>query len=179
MNEPNAALAVVLDEVKKAGPKSDFAKKAFLEILQLLPVAPNIPGLEVFCEWGKKGVPFFIDWVIINDTGQVFLSYRDDPHFKGWHFPGFFRTPGKDQLLDCQEKAAKELGADFKIKRIKQSYLADRIDCPRFHHATLMALVEFEGKPSKGEWFSEMPEDIIPLHQPDWQKISGWRNIHP
>ena len=96
--DAKTALNVVCAEIEKEGPKSEFAKTAFLQVLALLPAAPAIPGLEVFCAWAVKGVPYFVDFAVIRDS-KVFLTWRDDQHYKGWHFPGFFRLP-KTQLLE-------------------------------------------------------------------------------
>ncbi len=173
----NEALEAVLAGIKSEGPKSEFAQKAFIEILGLLPAAPNLPGLDVFCAWAVKGVPFFVDLAIIQE-GKVFLTYRDDQYYKGWHFPGFFRYPRTEMLDNCQIGTARELGSNFQITGMgDQLYVFDQPQDPRFHLASALYKVEFEGEPvaregKKGGWFSEMPSDILPTHACYWPHIS-------
>lgn len=169
------ALDMVLERMKREGTKSPFSKAVFLAVLGELPAAPNIPGLEVFRELGSKTVPYFVDLAIIRD-GKVFLTYRDDAPYVGWHFPGFMRYPRTGMIENCQAGATRELGPTFKIIEMYHLYTFDQPADPRFHLASDLQLVKFEGEPvaregKGGEWFSEMPVDILPTHMCYWPHI--------
>lgn len=168
-------LEAVCNRIKEEGPKSEFAKQVFLGVLELLPPAPGIPGLDVFCAWAVKGVPYFVDLAIIRGS-KVFLTYRNDQHYRGWHFPGFFRIPRTSMIENCQVGATRELGPNFKITSMSHLYTFDQPADPRFHLASDLQLVTFEGEPVpkdglRGEWFSEMPADILPTHMAYWSHI--------
>lgn len=174
MVDTNSALDMVLYEMRKEGPRSKFAKKVFLEVLRLLPPAPGIPGLEVFCAWAEKGVPYFVDFCIVSN-GKVFLTYRDDSHYTGWHFPGFFRLPKMPLLKNCQKAASREFGDQFKVLMVEPIFTFDQEDdINRFHHATNLMLTRFSGEPKNGEWFSDMPKDILRLHRRYWPHIEKY-----
>ena len=171
MINANSALEIVLDKIRNEGPKSEFSKQAFVRVLDLLPAAPNIPGLDVFCAWAVKGVPYFVDFCIIRE-GKVFLTYRSDQHYRGWHFPGFFRLPEMPLLENCQEAASREFGDQFRILGVEPIFTFDQEDdTNRFHHATNLMLTQYSGEPQNGEWFSEMPENILRLHRRYWPHI--------
>ena len=167
MNYPTkeSSLEHVLSVMKMEGSTSDFSKKVFLEVLKMLPPAPAIPGAEIFRELGLKTVAYFIDFAIIRE-GKVYLAYRDDKFYKGWHFPGFCRTPRTELFADCQKAIARELGDSIKIASLGRLHLEDRVNDPRAHHVSDLMLVGWsEGEPvakeGKGQWFSEMPEDML------------------
>jgi len=164
----NGALNIVLEELKN--PKSDFSKQAFLKIIRLLPGIPNIPSANIFVELMRKNVPCGLDLAPIRN-GQVFLAYRDDAFFKGWHFLGSHRTPYIDLLADCQRAGEKEMGENILITKVEIIDWRDRIDNQRFHDIGLVVKCDIEGEPENGEWFSEMPDDLIEIHKPHWPAV--------
>lgn len=176
MNLPTkeSSLQHLLEVMRMEGPTSDYSKKVFLEVLKLLPPAPNIPGAEVFRELGKKTVGYYIDFALIRD-GEVYLTYREDEHYLGWHFPGFCRTPETEVIDDCQRAITKELGDDVKILSMQSLHGEDRVHDPRNHHFSDLMLLEFKGEPfgkeGKGQWFSAMPEDMLVTQVCFWPKI--------
>jgi ADP-ribose pyrophosphatase YjhB (NUDIX family) len=176
MNLPTkqSSLEHVLSVMRMEGPHSEFSGKVFAEILGLMPPAPNIPKAAFF-PLSKIVVVSYIDYIIVHE-GKVLMTLREkgDPYYQGWHFPGFCRTPEISPVQDCRQKAAGELGENFRILEVEPFTFADHWDDPsdRPHHAThFYHVTKWEGTPSKGEWFSEMPEKILFLQRKIWPKV--------
>lgn len=168
------ALRFTIGCMRKLGLKSDFSKKVFLEVLKLIPPVPNVPGHIVFNELGSKTVGYFIDFAVIRN-GKIFLIYRNDQFYRGWHFPGFCRSPRVELLSDCKQAIARELGGDIEALSLKSLFLEDRTYDPRTHHVSNLMLVEFVGEPvgqeGDGRWFSSMPEDMLSTQVCFWPHI--------
>ena len=163
------ALEAVLEGIRE-GSQSDFAKRAFLEMLRLLPPVPHVPGKEVFFELARKGVLLAVELVLVRD-GQVYLTHREDEFFTGWHLPGTYREPRASLLMDAKRCAAKELGAHVAITKACKIGFEEHPDSDRFHDGGILTLCTFKGEPEKGQWFRERPPDLIRVHKKYWPTV--------
>ena len=173
MNQQEA-LMVVLGELGR-DPKSDFAKQAFLEVLRLLPPVPHVPGSEVFFELARKMVPNAVELILVRD-GKVYLTYRADEFFIGWHLPGTYREPSTPfikvpLITDALRCAKKELGPNVMITSARKIGWEEHPESSRFHDAGILTFCEFMGEPKGGQWFSECPSDLIPVHLKYWPTV--------
>jgi len=100
---------------------------------------------------------------------KVFLTWRDDKHYRGWHCPGKFMLIG-ESFRDVIIRTLKdELGV--KVKRIKETPVSYSRTDSRGHTAGTIYLVvpdvdpleslEGEGK----KWFSYIPCDTLEHHK--------------
>lgn len=170
METVRKALEVVLSWVRRH-PNGKTAKDVFLQILRLLPPVPNVPGAEVFFELMRKMVPLSVELILVRD-GMVYLTYRTDKFFTGWHLPGTYREPRRSLIEDMQRCATKELGSNVRITSALNVGFFEHPESPRFHDACILIRCEFEGEPHGGQWFSECPPDLIEEHRVYWPVVA-------
>lgn len=150
---------------------TDAGKHALATMLHFLPPFHKGRWDEVFVPFMSKIVPSAMELVIIRDH-KVLLTYRTDPFFSGWHTPGTYKGPGELRQETAQRCADKEL--KVKVRYIKSIGEDDHPDSRRFHDQCILALCEIvEGEPNAGQWFSEMPPDLIPEHRKYWPAIEA------
>lgn len=148
---------------------TDTGKHALANMLHFLPPFHKGRWGEVFVPFMEKVVPTAIELVIIRDH-KVLLTHRTDPYFTGWHTPGTYVGPRETRQETAQRCADKEL--KMRVRYIRDIDEKDHPNSPRFHDQCILLLCEIvEGEPQAGQWFSEMPPDLIPEHQKYWPAI--------
>lgn len=149
---------------------TDTGKHALATMLHFLPPFHKGRWGEVFVPFMSKMVPTAIELVIIRDH-KVLLTHRTDPYFTGWHTPGTYVGPRETRQETAQRCADKELKA--RVRYIRDIDEKDHPDSPRFHDQCVLLLCEIVGEPQTGQWFFEMPSDLIPEHQKYWPAIEA------
>lgn len=114
-------------------------------------------------------VPTSVEIVLVRD-GQVYLTYRDDKHFTGWHTPGGYPSQREPYQDAVQRIAQRELGCSVEVVEIIG--VVDHVDTPRFHDVSLLVLCRVtDEQPQGGEWFAERPADLLSVHAMYWPII--------
>lgn len=148
---------------------TDTGKHALATMLHFLPPFHKGRWGEVFVPFMEKVVPTAVELVIIRGH-KVLLTHRTDPFFTGWHTPGTYVGPRESRQETAQRCADKEL--KVQIKYIREIGKKDHPDSPRFHDQCVLLLCKIvEGEPKAGQWFSEMPPNMIPVHHEYWPVI--------
>lgn len=139
---------------------------------------------EVF-EWISSMVPIAnVDLLIFNDKNEILLSWRDDEYFgKGWHLPGGcirFKETLEERI---QKTAESEIGTrvitNYEPIATREVIVGKGQNAPikRAHHIAVLYEcylpdgfeIANEGKDEKTagylKWFSEIPENILQVHE--------------
>lgn len=115
--------------------------------------------------------PTSVEVVIVQD-GQVYLTYRDDAHFTGHHFPGgyIFGYPDNEEFEDTANRVAqRELGVTVEV--VEVIGVVNHPKTERFHDVSVLLLCRVTGGELRnGEWFSEFPPDLLTAQEmyPDY-----------
>lgn len=125
---------------------------------------------KAFIPLKKMGVHCAIELVVIRN-GKVLLTWRDDKFFTGWHTPGTYLEQGETWQDAAQRCADREIKARVDVIRVLDAH--NHPDSPRFHDVCILLLCGMVGEPQTGQWFSEMPPDLIPVHQKYWPAIES------
>ncbi len=143
--------------------------EVFSEFLDFVGPYPDLtPGKipspnRIFNKYLSKVVPASIELILIQDK-KIYLTYREDGWFKGWHTPGGYIRPREGVKEGAQRIAnAEALGIKVVNTEIITGFSA--VDNPRFHDVPLLVLTSFEGEPSGGRWFEDFPPDFIEVQQ--------------
>lgn len=106
--------------------------------------------------------------VLMTRTGKDFLLvWREDKHFKGWEIPGGY-IGYKESLEDaCFRIAKREIGLEPKFQKVIMAEVWK--DHPYSSGVSIVCLCKVKGKPKCGQFFKEIPSNIIP-HHPDFLK---------
>ncbi len=107
--------------------------------------------------------------IVINRRKEILLTFRQDKIWQGWHFPGGllrYREAFKSRL----EQVAK-LELQTKLKTAKFLFPINYVKSQRGHDVSLVFLCELKGEPKTGQWFKQMPKNIIPEHRALWKKV--------
>ena len=139
---------------------------------------------EVF-EWISSMVPIAnVDLLILNDKNEVLLSWRDDEYYgKGWHIPGGCIRFKETLEQRIQKTAESEIGTrvitDYKPIATREVIVGKGQDTPikRAHHIAILyecrlpdgfeIANEDKDEQTAGylKWFSEVPENILQVHE--------------
>jgi len=100
-----------------------------------------------------------VELCIVDAQGAVLLTWRDDEHWRGWHFPGGFMGPGESVAEACARVAQRELGAAFVLGGVVgvESWPSHPFASP----VALLCRGTLDGPPSDGRFFAEVPADLI------------------
>jgi hypothetical protein len=100
-----------------------------------------------------------VELCVLDPCGAVLLTWRDDEHWRGWHFPGGFKGPGESVAEACARVAERELGAAFALDGVAG------VECwPTHPFASPVALLcrgTLNRQPSDGRFFLEPPADLL------------------
>lgn len=123
----------------------------------------------IFEKYLSKVVPACVE-MVLNREGKIYFTYREDKYWKGHHIPGSYMGPRETLTQTCQRIADRKVPG-IKIINTKIIGAVSHPDSPRFHDASLVTIVHFEGEiPSelKGDWFemNNPPRDLIDVHLP-------------
>ncbi len=151
------------------GRLNDKGWQLFSILLDFVGPYPDLtPGIMpspygIFDKFLSKVVPGAQELVLIRD-GKIYLTYRNDSWWKGWHVPGGFIRPRETVIQTCQRIADSEIpGVKITDARIIKGLSVS--DNPRFAHVVLLVRADFQGEPTGGEWFSEFPPDFLEIHR--------------
>lgn len=160
--------------LNKDGSLSEMGIRLLRGLLERVLPLPKIPK-DLFLPIMGKVVPVAIEVVLIRD-GEVYLTWRDDEFFRGWHVPGTYICPGEAFLQTAQRCADREMSG-ITILDGKVIDTVNHPDSPRFHDFSVITVCPFRGEPEqqKGRWFLEWPEDLIEVHQPYKNSIDRYR----
>lgn len=154
--------------------------QTFSELLDHFKPYPVFVGINpspfsIFEKYMSKVVPTCIEMALIQD-GDIYLTYREDKYWKGYHFPRTYIGPRETLAQTCQRIADRE-APGIRIITAEIIGCVTGVDNPRFHDASLITRAIFEGKITdnvKGKWFPEMPDDIIVGHDLFWPMIEPY-----
>ena len=116
-----------------------------------------------------KIVPFAsCEIVIMNHKKELFLTWRDDEWWQGWHFPGGLMRYKESFERSLQNTAKRELG--IRLSSFKFIFPVNYNKGPRGHSVSFIFLCQTRQKPKVGNFFKTMPKDMISLHKPVWRQ---------
>ena len=122
----------------------------------------------------RTGVSVAIELILMRSDGALFLTWRNDAYYKGWHFPGSYQLQ-RESRLEAARRIAKHELVGVTIDDVHHLGDADNIDSVRFHTLSLLMLATYSGNPrmnlDRGRWFTQMPEDIILEHRAVWERV--------
>lgn len=102
--------------------------------------------------------------VLITKNGKDFLlTKRRDEYWNGWHIPGGFVLAGESFAQSCNRLALKELSTEVGLRYISGVYRWK--DHPFGSPISIVCVCRMKGKPSKGRFFRNVPEDTISFHK--------------
>ena len=162
-DEERVLAAVRLLEQANIDKRNGLPESLFLCISSLIPIAN-------------------VDLFILNKSGQLLLSYRDDAYFGcGWHIPGGCLRFGETMSQRIHKTAISELGVDVKHDTtplavrdvIKEPFAMASNPDVRGHNLAVMFLCRLsseaektvtDGKSGRLAWFEKIPPDILQVH---------------
>ena len=95
---------------------------------------------------------------------KIYLTWREDQHYHGWHFPGTFIRFGESFKDAIHRVVQREVNAGvYAFISADDEY--SWIDS-RGHTVGTVWLVQPDGEPTGGEWFSitDPPDPTLPHH---------------
>ncbi len=127
-------------------------------------------------QWGaafiplkKMGVHAAVELAII-DKDKVFMTWREDEHFKGWHLPGTYLQQGEVLAEAVYRCAMREINVS--VEAIRQLSTFNNTDNQRFHDVTILLHCALtHAYPDKGQWFAEKPIELIYPQRKYWPYI--------
>lgn len=151
--------------IDKNGSLNQEGWKLFSALLNFVKPYPNLtPGqipspYHIFDKYLSKIVPAAQELILVSSKG-IYLTYRKDKWWDGWHTPGGHIRPRETITETCQRIADTEVPG-IKIKSAKILGIFSCSNSPRFHNIVLMTKAEFEGEPSNGKWFLKFPSNFL------------------
>ena len=110
-----------------------------------------------------KVVPSSQELILVRDK-QVYLTYREDAQWKGWHFPGVNIKP-RESLMETAQRIADSEIPGIQITNVELIQTVSATHNPRFHNIILVVKADYKGEPTKGKWFSEFPSDFLEVQR--------------
>lgn len=133
------------------------------DLLDDVVVNRNNLGTPLFNKLGLIVPMVAVEIIFFNDRNEFLMTYREDEHFEGWHFPGRILRFGSDFDHELRQLCEKELG----VTRFDCSFLFPMNYNKHIKRGHVVSMV-FSGallqEPRRGEWFSEIPPDAIEDH---------------
>ena len=108
-------------------------------------------------------MPASQELILIRDK-KIYLTYREDKWWKGWHTPGVHIKPRETFMETCQRMADSEVPG-IRITNAELIKAISAVDNPCFHNIALIVKADFEGEPTGGKWFSEFPPDFLEVQR--------------
>ena len=125
--------------------------------------------------WGEAYIPLIsrlvgvcVDLAVIRDS-QCLLKWRDDKYFKGWECPGGSLGPGENWQTAVDRFAMSEFGIEAGFVQKIETF--NNTENPRAHDITILLQCVPFSEPKEGQWFSKLPEEMIPVHTKYWLHI--------
>ena len=156
-----------------------LTKQEESELIRLLGKMKFPVSQELFFAWSKTGTTVSADVIVMRKTAsgyEAFLTYRDDPFFKGWHVPGSIRLPSEKWDDTLKRVLVGELGlpADTKtdfFKWFDHPYGTKVGENPRGSVISIYSTCMDPGNVTEndiGRFFpvSKIPKNILTVHIP-------------
>lgn len=155
--------------INDKGDLNDQGWQLFSVLLDFVKPYPNLtPGrmpspYEIFDKLMNKIVPASQELILIRDK-KIYLTYRKDKWWNGWHVPGVNIKP-RETIQETSQRIADSEVPGILITNAEIIGTMSIADNPRFHNVVFIVKTEFEGEPTGGEWFSEFPTDFLEVQQ--------------
>lgn len=108
----------------------------------------------------------------IDGPSKILVTWRDDEHYHGWHFPGGYIRFGDNYEQTVKKVINRELQAG--VKKLKfTGVLISNVDS-RGHTLGAVFLVELDVNSTKGEWFNHVPKNLLAHHKELLKRAIGW-----
>lgn len=135
---------------------------------------PNLPFVVLEALRGLTSVPV-VELCVLDDDGAVLLIWRDDVHWRGWHFPGGFMAPWESIAQACARVGQRELGAVFTLQGVVG--VEGWADHPYASPVSLLCRGVLDRPPAEGRFFPSPPEDLIKEQRTYFASIRADRGI--
>jgi ADP-ribose pyrophosphatase YjhB (NUDIX family) len=119
---------------------------------------PHLP-LKLFEALRGLASVAVVELCITDPRGAVLLTWREDDHWRGWHFPGGFMAAFESLAEACERIALRELGAGFTFAGV-----AGVESWPSHPYASPVSILcrgTLDREPTEGRFFAEPPSDLI------------------
>lgn len=133
---------------------------------------PNDP--DVFAVYMAKAKTAASVELVLRHQGRVLLTFRNDRHWTGWHFPGTYIAQGEGFFGALNRCAQRELGLDVQPKGLIG--VVNHPHSPRFHDVSNLLLCDLAHPEALGHTLQTNPawldpadireKDLIPPHRP-------------
>ncbi len=110
--------------------------------------------------------------IVVNQLGEILLTFRQDNFWQGWHFPGGLLR--YRESFESRLKKVTKLELGVKLKSTKFLFPQNYTQSKRGHDVSLVFLCELKSKPKIGKWFKQMPKNIISEHKELWKKVKKY-----
>lgn len=108
----------------------------------------------------------------IEKPSRILVTPRDDEHYQGLHFPGGYIRFGDTYEQTVRKVINRELQVG--VKNLKfTGVLTGGVDS-RGHTLGTVFLVELDGDPSIGQWFDNVPLELLDDHKKFLKRALGW-----
>ncbi|MDO8558214.1 MAG: NUDIX hydrolase [bacterium] len=113
--------------------------------------------------------------VLMTRTGKDFLlNYRKDNDFDGWEIPGGFIGYKESLEEACLRIAKREVGLEPKFEKVITAEVWK--DHPYSSAISIVCLCKVEGEPNYGQFFTEIPPNMISHHSGFIKKFLELKN---
>ncbi len=110
----------------------------------------------------------------LENPSKILATWRQDQHYRGWHFPGSFIRFGESYKKALKRLISTELGVG--IKRYKGTGVNYSLVDSRGHTIGIVFLVELDAEPTKPhQWFDYVPEELLKHHKSFLKKVLRWK----
>ena len=137
---------------------------------------------DVVTNKNRLGTPLFnkiadliplvaVEIVLYNTKGEIFLTYRDDENFTGWHFPGRilrFGNTFEDELLKVLEYEVGITNVDYRFL-LPRNYSHSR---GQEVSIVFLGLCD-SSEMGKGSWFTSLPDDTLPQYKELYKEVQN------
>ena len=161
-----------------------LTKQEEKELIRLLGKMEFPVSQELFFAWSKSSTTVSADVILMRKSAighEVFLTYRDDLFYKGWHVPGSVRLPPEAWEDALKRVLTDELGlpASTKVEFFKWIDHQNGTGIGQSPRGSVISIYSIcmnsEGvvENEKARFFrvSDLPTDIIPIHVPIIQEV--------
>jgi ADP-ribose pyrophosphatase YjhB (NUDIX family) len=109
-----------------------------------------------------------VEAVVVNSINlprEIYLVWRNDQFYSGWHCPGTFIRFAEDFETALQRLLLREIKTEF--RRFRPTDVQYSRKDSRGHTVGTVWLVEPDSKPRNGRWFpiAKLPRRILPHHR--------------
>ncbi|MBI2098097.1 MAG: NUDIX hydrolase [Candidatus Wildermuthbacteria bacterium] len=124
-------------------------------------------GTELFEALLKIVPQACVETVVVDDLNhphRIYLTWREDEHYRGWHCPGTYIRLGESFEDAIRRVLQQEINVElrnFRSTKIQYSHVDSR-----GHTIGTVWLVQADGEPTGGKWLrvSQLPEPTLPHH---------------